>query len=310
MMYASWFETQAITGRQTILRQSPTAAAGRLPGAPAQGKIPAVKIAAAILSLTALAGGCREAIERNLIYFPIRDLVGDPSRVGLPFRELVFTALDGVQLHGWLVPGRVDTVLLWCHGNAGNISHRLDNIRLFADELGIGVFIFDYRGYGKSEGVPTEAGLVADTHAALAALRREGVPAERIVYFGRSLGAAVAIDLALAHPPVALVLESPFLSVAAMANRTLPGAGYLIRTRWDSLAKIPRVRAPLLVLHGDADEIVPFTHGQQLFAAAPEPKRFYAIRGAQHNDTYLAGRDYWEAWRSFLRPLVPIGTRA
>jgi fermentation-respiration switch protein FrsA (DUF1100 family) len=84
----------------------------------------------------------------------------------------------------------------------------------------------------------------------------------------------------------------------------------LIRTRWDSLAKIPRVRAPLLVLHGDADEIVPFTHGQQLFAAAPEPKRFYAIRGAQHNDTYLAGRDYWEAWRSFLRPLVPIGTRA
>jgi fermentation-respiration switch protein FrsA (DUF1100 family) len=268
-----------------------------------------VKIAAAVLSITAFAGGCREAIERNLIYFPVRALVADPSRVGLPFRELVFEAQDGVRLHGWLVPGRVDTVLLWCHGNAGNISHRLENIRLFADELGIGVFIFDYRGYGKSEGVPTEAGLVADAHAARATLLREGVPSHRVVYFGRSLGAAVAIDLALAHPPAALILESPFLSVAAMANRTLPGAGYLMRTRWDSLAKIPRVRAPLLVLHGEADEVVPFAHGRDLFQAAPEPKSFYTIRGAHHNDTYLAGREYWEAWRNFLRARVPLGTR-
>jgi uncharacterized protein len=268
-----------------------------------------VKIAAAVLSITTLVGGCREAIERSLIYYPVRNLVGDPSRVGLSFRDVVFEADDGVRLHGWLVPGRVDTVLLWCHGNAGNISHRLENIRLFADELGVGVFIFDYRGYGRSEGAPTEAGLIADAHAARGALLREGTPSHRIVYFGRSLGAAVAINLALEHPPVALVLESPFSSVAAMANRTLPGAGYLMRTQWDSLAKIPQVRAPLLILHGDADEVVPFAHGRELFAAASPPKSFHAIRNARHNDTYLAGKDYWEAWRRFLSVHVPLAAR-
>jgi fermentation-respiration switch protein FrsA (DUF1100 family) len=262
-----------------------------------------MRLAMALLSVATLATGCRESFERGLIYYPIRPLAGDPASVGLPFRDLVFEAADGVRLHGWLVPGRGRTTILWCHGNAGNISHRLENLRLLVDRLGVGVAIFDYRGYGQSGGTPSEAGLVRDALAARAAVVREGVPPDAIVYFGRSLGAAVAVDLALAHPPPALVLESPFLSVQAMANRTLPGSGYLFRTRWDSLAKIPRVRSPLLVLHGDADTIVPIAHGRALFAAAPEPKTFFTIAGRDHNDTFLAGPDYWNAWQRFLEGL-------
>jgi uncharacterized protein len=255
----------------------------------------------ALAALLGLSAGCRESIERGFIYHPVRALAGDPGDVGLTFRDLTFTSEDGVRLHGWLVPGRLPTTLLWCHGNAGNISHRLDNIRLIADELRVGVFIFDYRGYGRSEGVPSEAGLALDARAARAALVTAGVSGERVVFFGRSLGAAVALGLALSQPPRALVLESPFLSIPAMADIMLPGAGFLVRTRWDSSARIASLRAPLLVLHGDADEVVPFAQGRALFDKAPAPKVFHTIAGARHNDTYLAGHGYWSAWRGFLR---------
>ena len=243
--------------------------------------------------------------ERAFIYYPVRELTGTPASFGLAYRDVWFQADDGVRLHGWLIPGARPTTLLWSHGNAGNIGHRLDNIREIHQRLGIGVFIFDYRGYGQSEGSPTEAGLYRDARAAREALVRDGgVPSERIVYFGRSLGAAVALELALAHPPRGLILESPFLSVQAMANRTLPGSGYLFKSRFDSLARIGRLRAPLLILHGDADEVVPYEHGRRLWEAASEPKAFYTIARARHNDTYLVGgRDYWEAWRKFLHAL-------
>ena len=245
--------------------------------------------------------------ERAFIYYPVRELTGTPASFGLAYRDVWFQADDGVRLHGWLIPGARPTTLLWSHGNAGNIGHRLDNIREIHQRLGIGVFIFDYRGYGQSEGSPTEAGLYRDARAAREALVRDaGVPSERIVYFGRSLGAAVALELALAHPPRGLILESPFLSVQAMANRTLPGSGYLFKSRFDSLARIGRLRAPLLILHGDADEVVPYEHGRRLWEAASEPKAFYTIDRARHNDTYLVGgREYWEAWRQFLDRLAP-----
>lgn len=243
--------------------------------------------------------------DRAFIYYPVRELTGTPASFGLAYRDVWFQADDGVRLHGWLIPGARPTTLLWSQGNAGNIGHRLDNIREIHQRLGIGVFIFDYRGYGQSEGSPTEAGLYRDARAAREALVRDGgVPSERIVYFGRSLGAAVALELALAHPPPGLILESPFLSVQAMANRTLPGSGYLFKSRFDSLARIGRLRAPLLILHGDADEVVPYEHGRRLWEAASEPKAFYTIARARHNDTYLVGgRDYWEAWRKFLHAL-------
>ncbi len=255
-----------------------------------------------VLAIGLLALGCREALERALIYVPIRELTGTPASLGLAYRDVWFHAEDGVRLHGWLIPGDRTMTLLWCHGNAGNISHRLDNIREIHHRLGIGVFIFDYRGYGRSEGTPTEDGLYRDARAAREALIRDlGIPPERIVYFGRSLGGAVALDLALAHPPPGLILESPFLSVRAMANRTLPGSGFLFKSRFDSLARIGRLREPLLILHGDADEVVPYEHGRRLYEAASEPKAFYTIGRAHHNDTYLVGGSgYWEAWQRFL----------
>lgn len=255
-----------------------------------------------LLAVGLLAWGCRDVVERAFIYYPVRELAGTPANLGLTYQDVWFQAEDGIRLHGWLVPGTRPLTLLWCHGNAGNISHRLDNIREIHGRLGIGVFIFDYRGYGRSEGRPTEAGLYLDARAARDALvRNQGVPARKIVYFGRSLGAAVALDLALAHPPSGVILESPFLSVRAMANRTVPGSGFLFKTRFDSLEKIGRLRTALLILHGDADEVVPYEHGRRLWEAAAEPKAFYTIPDAHHNDTYLVGgNDYWEAWRRFL----------
>jgi uncharacterized protein len=259
----------------------------------------------ALMAIAAMATGCREAMEGRFIYYPSRTMSGDPSLVGLAFRDVAFTAGDGVKLHGWLIPGRAQTTLLYSHGNGGNISDRLPLARLLADELGVGVFMYDYRGYGRSEGTPTEAGLVSDALGAREALLREGLAAEHLVYFGRSLGAAITIDLALAHPPAAAVLESPFASVRAMANAVLPGSGYLFSTRWDSLSKISRLRAPVLVLHGDADEVVPYAQGRALFAAAREPKTFFTIPGGRHYAMDAAWADYWTVWRTFLQRVAP-----
>ncbi len=263
-----------------------------------------------VLGIALLTWGCRESVERALIYFPSRELIASPATLGLTYRDVWFHAEDGVRLHGWHIPGRFPVTLLWYHGNAGNISDRLDNIREIHRRLGLGVFIFDYRGYGRSDGRPTEAGLYLDARAAREALIREGVPAERIVYFGRSLGAAVAVALAAEAPPAGLILETPFLSVRAIANRTLPGSGVLFKTRFDSLERIGRIRTRLLILHGDADEVVPYDHGRRLFEKAPEPKIFYTIRRAHHNDTYLVGgEDYWTAWVSFLAPILSAETK-
>ena len=246
-------------------------------------------------------------IERSFIYFPDRQLIGDPADYGLPFDDVSFTADDGVQLHGWFVPGESDVTWLWFHGNAGNISHRLENLRLLHDELGVAVFLFDYRGYGRSRGTPSEEGTYRDAEAALAyVLSRPDVDPQRIVYFGRSLGAGVAVELATRQPPFALILESPVPSIADLAKRHYPflPVSALLRTKYDSLSKIGNVRAPLLVLHGDRDEVVPFEGGRKLFEAAGEPKRFYTISGAGHNDTYVVGgREYFSVLREFVESL-------
>ena len=253
-----------------------------------------------VMALAGVTAGCRDSMEARFIYYPARTLAADPASAGMKFRDVTFTAADGVRLHGWLIPGRTPTTLLYAHGNGGNIGDRVTIARLLVDALGVGVFMYDYRGYGRSEGAPSEAGLVSDALGARAALLREGVAPAHIVYYGRSLGAAVTVDLALAEPPRGVVLESPFASVRAMANSVLPGAGYVFRTRWDSLAKIPRLAAPLLVLHSEADEVIPYTQGKALFDAAPPPKTFFTIRGARHYEMEAAWSEYWAAWRAFL----------
>ena len=246
-------------------------------------------------------------IERRYIYFPEKELVGTPAEWGLPFEEVHFPASDGIRLHGWFVPGRTEVTWLWFHGNGGNISHRLEDLMLMHRHLGVSFFLFDYRGFGLSEGRVSEEGTYRDARGALDYLSSRGdVSARRIVYFGRSLGSAVAVWLATQHRPSGLILESPFTSVKDMAKIAFPHLPLylLIRTKYDSMSRIGDVSCPLMILHGDRDEIVPIAQGRKLFEAARDPKSFYTIAGAAHNDTYIVGQEpYFRALADFIASL-------
>ena len=242
-------------------------------------------------------------LQEDFIFYPDNYFIGDPAGWGMPFEDVIFSTGDGFKLHGWFVPGKGDITLLWCHGNAGNISYRLDNLQLLHERLGVNIFLFDYRGYGLSQGKPTEEGTYLDAEASLDYLHsRTDTDKEAIVIFGRSLGGAVAVDLAGRQPCLGLILESTFSSVGAL----FPGlVAEVLPIDYDSISKIGRVKAPLLMLHGDIDEVVPYPSGQELFEAANEPKEFYTIVGAGHNDTYITGgEDYIATWERFIAGLV------
>jgi fermentation-respiration switch protein FrsA (DUF1100 family) len=246
--------------------------------------------------------------EKQLIYHPSRGHDASARDLGLAHETVALVAADGVKLDALFLPAKDARVtILLAHGNAGNLSHRLDRTIFLQAHLRASVLLFDYRGYGRSEGAPDEEGTYRDGRAAYRWLTEvRGISPDRLVLFGESLGSAVALDLALGHPCRALVLESPFTSVPDMAQVVLPFLPRaFVRTQYDNLGKIARLRVPLLVLHGDRDEVVPFTQGRRLFEAAPEPKRFYAIRGASHNDTYIVGADaYWRAVSEFLETVA------
>jgi len=255
-------------------------------------------------------GRAAAALERQFVFFPDRTLYATPALLGLPFEEVRFAAADGVRLHGWYVPGEAGRPLvLFCHGNAGNISHRLESLR-HLHALGLAVLLFDYRGYGLSEGSPSEEGTYADARGALAWLRQRGWEPARTIYAGESLGAAVALQLSLEAPPAALVLEAPFPSVAAMGWHHYPLLyplfGWLLSARYDSAEKIGRLRAPLLIIQGGADDIVPPAMARRLFNAAGEPKTLRLIPGAGHNDLTVAdAAAYLSAWRELLIATFP-----
>jgi fermentation-respiration switch protein FrsA (DUF1100 family) len=245
--------------------------------------------------------------QSRLLYYPnlpSRAVVATPARIGLAYEEVALVASDGVRLHGWFLPAGEEArgVLLFFHGNAGNISHRLDSLRIFHD-LGLAVLIFDYRGYGQSEGKVTEEGTYLDAEAAwrhLTEARR--IPEHEIVLFGRSLGAAVATHLAVRQRPKALILESSFTSVpdlAAKYYRIFP-VRWLARYRYDARTDLGAVVCPVLIVHSHDDEIIPVAHGRALYEAAREPKAFLELRGG-HNDGFLAsGRSYTEGLDAFL----------
>ena len=236
--------------------------------------------------------GCDGLLEKTVVCFPQKEHDGIPEDFGLKARDLFFKTRDQVRLHGWLFTADPQgPYLLWCHGNAGNISHRLENIALLLAR-GINVFIFDYRGYGKSEGSLSEQGFYQDTSAAWTCLLKEAPTSpSRTVLFGRSLGCAMAVDLALQVPAAGLILESGFPHLGAMARVHYPFvfSEKLLAGRYAALAKISRLQMPVLLVHGTKDSIVPISLGRRLFQAAPEPKSFYEIPGADHNDTYLIG---------------------
>jgi fermentation-respiration switch protein FrsA (DUF1100 family) len=262
-------------------------------------------IGLAILAALGLAARFTGLIDRYFIYYPDKELTRDPGDAGLDYEDVTFTTADGLQLHGWFVPGESEMTLFWFHGNAGNIGHRVEHMAELHARLGLSIFIFDYRGYGRSEGSPSERGTYLDADAALAYLRsRPDVDGQKIVFFGHSLGSAIAVEAAVGNSAYAVVLESPFTSIQAMAKRAypfLPGVGALVRTRYDTLAKIKGVNAPLLVLHGDRDDTVPLDMGRELFEAANPPKRFYAVEGAGHSDMYVVGGSaYYDDLARFL----------
>ncbi len=250
-------------------------------------------------------------LEKYVIYVPERAIEMTPQSEGMAYEDVWFPASDGLRLHGWLIPAPdARLTLLWFHGNAGNIGHRVDNIKYLHRLLRLNVFIFDYRGYGQSAGTHSdlsEEATYRDAEGALAYLRgRRDLAYTRLVYFGRSLGASIAVEAARHHPPAGLILETPFTSIKDMARVALPflPLGSLLRTKYDSLSKIREIRVPLLILHGDRDDVVPYEQGRRLFDAANEPKTFYRIRGARHNDTYIVGgQPYFDAWARFLQGL-------
>lgn len=253
-------------------------------------------------------------IEKRLIFCP--DKSNDsatPDVYGTEYDDVTFRTEDGLNLNGWFVPGKKSSpnadlhTLLWFHGNAGNINRRLDNIKMIYDRVPVNVFIIDYRQYGRSEGKISEKGTYIDARAALAHLHsRKEINQEKIIFFGRSLGSAVAVELALKEKCCALILETPFTSIKEMGKKLYPflPVSLLLRTKYDSLAKIRNIKVPILIMHGDKDELVPIEQGRKLFEAANEPKEFYTIPGATHNDTHIVGgEEYYGVIKRFVNKL-------
>ncbi|MBM3509453.1 MAG: alpha/beta hydrolase [Alphaproteobacteria bacterium] len=251
----------------------------------------ALRIAATVLAAYAAIVALAYFFQRSLQYFPDRS-AASPAAAGVPEMAAVETAsADGTRLIGWYrdaKPGRPTVVLF--HGNGGNIGDRAFLVRPWLDR-GLGVVLFNLRGYGGSGGSPSEAGWFMDSAAVLAFARGRGVPPERLVVFGESLGSGVAVKVATEHAIAALILQTPLTSAADVAQHHYPflPARWLIKDRYDSAARISALRAPLLIVHGEADLVVPVRFGRALLAAAPEPKRGVFIAGAGHNDVPIKG---------------------
>lgn len=250
--------------------------------------------------------------ENNLIFVPLKYPQGNWQPTGVEFEDAWFRAADDVQLHGWYVPHEDPlAVVLFCHGNAGNVTHREDVLRALYEICGVSVLVFDYRGYGRSQGSPDEEGVLADARAARTWLaEREGIPEERIVLMGESLGGAVAVHLAAESGAAGVVLENSFSSLPDVAAYHFPWlpVRLLMQTRLDATEKIASYTGPLFQSHGDCDTIVPYEYGRRLFDAAKlaQPKEFLTIPGCNHND--LHSRAYYLTLRDFLAK-IPEGTR-
>jgi uncharacterized protein len=241
-------------------------------------------------------------LENSLIFIPINRADDDWAPRGLKVEDACFQAADGTHLHGWYAPHEHPrAVVLFCHGNAGNVTHRAGALRMLHDRVGVATLVFDYRGYGRSEGKPNESGVLADARAARAWLAaRENIAETSVVLMGESLGGAVAVDLAARDGARALILESTFSSLPEVAAHHYPWLPirWLMRTRFDSAAKIGDYRGPLLQSHGDPDTIIPIEYGRRLFERANEPKEFFTLAGYDHNDPRPL--TYYDALAAFI----------
>lgn len=244
---------------------------------------------------------------RMSLFHPMRHPEGYwDMRESLAAADVTLTASDGVRLHGWWARGgepRLATLFL--HGNAGNVTHRAQHIAHLRS-AGSAALVIDYRGYGKSEGSPSEDGLRRDARAGYDWLRAQGWPPRRIVIHGESLGSTVAVLLAAEVECAGVVLEAPFPSVQAVAAGILPLVGPIVARGFDAGAVVTRINAPLFIIHGGRDSVIPQRHGRRLFEMAAEPKTFWSVEGADHNDlVFTAGEAYVERLRGFYASLAP-----
>ena len=245
-------------------------------------------------------------MQSALIFYPNmpgRTLISTPENIGLAYQDVAFVTEDNIKLHGWFIPNNnAKGTVLFFHGNAGNISHRLNSIAIF-HRLELNVFIIDYRGYGKSEGKITEKGTYRDAEAAWNYLNQtQGISGKQIIIFGRSLGASIASKLATKHTPAALIIESGFTSVPSMGQRFYPflPIRWLTHFKYDTKENIKYISCPVMVAHSKNDEIIPYHEGREIFEAAPEPKQFLEMQGG-HNDGFIvSGTSYVKGLRSFI----------
>jgi fermentation-respiration switch protein FrsA (DUF1100 family) len=244
-------------------------------------------------------------LENSLTYFPMKYPAGRWEAADLAIEDAYFSAPDGTKLHGWYLAGaNPQAVILFCHGNGGNVTHRDELLRQLPQYVDVSILVFDYRGYGRSEGTPSESGVLADARAARAWLAaRAGTREQDIVLWGESIGGAIAVDLAARDGARALILEDTFTSLPEVAAYHYPWlpVRWLMHGKLNSLEAIRHYRGPLLMAHGDADTIVPYSFGERLFAAANEPKRFITQPSADHNDPRES--EFFEEVRRFLLSL-------
>jgi len=241
------------------------------------------------------------ALENMVLFHPMKDISATPEKLKLKFEDVTITTADGVKLNAWWVPcANARATLLLSHGNAGNIGHRLEKLKIF-HSFGLNVLMYDYRGFGKSEGTPNEKGLYADVQAAYDFLaKKKAVPANRIISYGESLGGSVAAYAASTNKVGALILDSSFTSVKEMAAAMSPMLANLTQAGLDTGAALKNVNAPVLVLHSPTDEIVPYAQAKKNFNAAKEPKQFVELKG-DHNDGFLtSGETYTKGINKFL----------
>lgn len=252
-----------------------------------------MKVVIIIIAIPVLLFFSARFLEHKSLYFPFRAIDATPADIGLDHEEIDIMTADGIRLSAWFIPSKESrAILLFCHGNGGNISHRLEKIFIL-NRLGLDILIFDYRGYGKSSGSPSEEGLYADAAAAYDYMVNRGVPPQKIIGYGESLGSAVVLDLALKEEMAGVIIEEAFTSVQDMARVHFPFIpASILRSRYDALEKIKNVEIPKLIFHSINDEIVPFEQGQRIFERASAPKEFVQLRGG-HNDAFIASKEIY-----------------
>lgn len=239
----------------------------------------------------------------SIIFYPTKEIFQTPKDIGLDFEELALKTSDGVNISAWYIPARDERgAILMCNGNAGNISYRIDLIHIF-NSLNLSILIFDYRGFGKSEGKPTEKGTYLDAEAAWDYLINiKHYPATKIILYGQSLGGAIAAEMALRHRPAALIIESGFKSAPELGSKFFPfiPVKLISRFHYSTIEKINKIDCPKLIIHSPDDEIVPYSHGTALFEKAREPKEFLKIKGDHNEGFLLSGKVYTDGLDRFI----------